>query len=209
MQIKLTRIEDLRFYEYISEIDRAEQVLRKRPDLTCKNRILNELEEQRMMIEKYSIDGEDYEVDSLWESYNELESEKIDEYYNEMASLYKSLYAIFENQTAKERKLNYSRYPKIQEMNWVVNVLKHSKGPSYQKLVDIDSKFIKEPVEFQGILPGTTAREILNLEYQDLIDFCNQARVAWMERLEEEQAEYLASKEEKATETTSEEESAK
>lgn len=194
MQIKITRIEDLRFYDYTSEIDRAEISLRKRrPDLECKNRILGEIAQQKMMIENCT-EAEDYEIDSMWESFKEFESEKIDEYYNEMASEYKSLYAIFENQTAQEPKLDFSKYPKIQEMNWVVNVLKHSKGPSYQKLVDLNSKFVEEPVEFQGILPGTTAREILNLEFQDLIDFCNQARAAWVDRLEEEQEAFRKAK---------------
>ncbi len=206
MQIKITKVEDLRFYDYASEIDRAEIDLRKRrPDLECKNRIMNEIREQEMMIEKYAVDAEDYEIDSLWDSFREFESEKIDEYYNEMASEYKSIYAIFENQTAQEPRLDFTKYPKIQEMNWVVNVLKHSKGPSYQNLVNMDSKFVKEPVEFKGILPGTTAREILNLEFEDIIDFCNQARIAWSDRLKEEQDAFYAAKAKETEEESSKE----
>lgn len=193
MQIKITKVEDLRFYDYASEIDRAEIDLRKRrPDLECKNRIMNEIREQEMMIEKYSLDADECEdIDALWDSLEEFESEKIDEYYNEMTSYFKTLYAIFENQTAREtRRLDFDRYPKIKEMNWAVNVMKHCKGNSYQNLVDSGSKFVQPPVEFPGILERTTASEVLNLEYQDMIDFCQAVRTAWNDRLNEEQAEF-------------------
>lgn len=195
MKLKITRFEDMRLYDYIFEIDRYEQFLRRRPDLECKKRINEEIKQQEEMIEKYSAVGEPHEIDSLWEEFVVFESEKIDEYYNEMTSYFKTLYAIFENQTAREtRRLDFSRYPKIREMNWAVNVLKHAQGPSYQNLVDNGSKFVQEPVEFTGILRGTTASEILNLEFQDLIDFCNEARVAWADRLKEEQDEFEASR---------------
>lgn len=205
MEFKITRIEDLRFHDYMNEITRYEQVLRKRPDLACKKRIQDEINEQRQMLEKYSLDADECEdIDALWDSFEEFESEKIDEYYNEMTSYFKTLYAIFENQTAREtRRLDFDRYPKIKEMNWAVNVMKHCKGNSYQNLVNMDSKFVKEPVEFKGILPGTTAREILNLEFQDIIDFCNQARIAWSDRLKEEQDAFYAAKTKETEEESS------
>ena len=192
MEFNITRIEDLRFHDYMDEITRYEQVLRKRPDLVCKKRIQDEINEQRQMLEKYSLDANESEdIDALWESFEEFESEKIDEYYNEMTSYFKTLYAIFENQTAREtRRLDFDRYPKIKEMNWAVNVMKHCKGNSYQNLVNSGSKFVQPPVEFPGILERTTASEVLNLEYQDMIDFCQAVRTAWNERLNEEQAEF-------------------
>ena len=192
MEFRITRIEDLRFHDYMDEITRYEQVLRKRPDLVCKKRIQDEINEQRQMLEKYSLDANECEdIDALWESFEEFESEKIDEYYNEMTSYFKTLYAIFENQTAREtRRLDFDRYPKIKEMNWAVNVMKHCKGNSYQNLVDSGSKFVQPPVEFPGILERTTASEVLNLEYQDMIDFCQAVRTAWNDRLNEEQTEF-------------------
>ena len=158
------------------------------------------------MLEKYSLDADECEdIDALWESFEEFESEKIDEYYNEMTSYFKTLYAIFENQTAREtRRLDFDRYPKIKEMNWAVNVMKHCKGNSYQNLVDSGSKFVQPPVEFPGILERTTASEVLNLEYQDMIDFCQAVRTAWNDRLNEEQAEFR-----RAHSAETEEESAK
>lgn len=206
MEFKITRIEDLRFHDYMNEITRYEQVLRKRPDFACKKRIQDEINEQRQMLEKYSLDADECEdIDALWDSFEEFESEKIDEYYNEMTSYFKTLYAIFENQTAREtRRLDFDRYPKIKEMNWAVNVMKHCKGNSYQNLVDSGSKFVQPPVEFPGILERTTASEVLNLEYQDMIDFCQAVRTAWNDRLNEEQAEFR-----RAHSTETEEESAK
>ena len=102
------------------------------------------------MLEKYSLDADECEdIDALWDSFEEFESEKIDEYYNEMTSYFKTLYAIFENQTAREtRRLDFDRYPKIKEMNWAVNVMKHCKGNSYQILLILAQSLFSHQLSF-------------------------------------------------------------
>lgn len=128
--------------------------------------------------------------------------------YRKLCQYMQGLYAAFENQVAKycffakqmpaEMKLKKGidfkdKYPVIYETNHAVNVIKHGEGEtdkmsneknvdkdvSYKTLVEIGSKFVAKPTEFNIDEGPFTSYKILNIEYADLERFVDEAKRLW------------------------------
>lgn len=167
-------------------------------DLEDKRLIMEEIQaEHERVLDRLAQNPDD---ESCIDDFQEFEAEKIAEYFDVWAQRFQRAYAVFETQMAKfgkGRHFDYDHYTKIGAMNTVVNVLKHgTDGSSYQDLINKYPKFLDTPTEFMSILPdqpvsdvfarymmglvaSQTASEILNLEHSDLMDFFEEAKIAW------------------------------
>ena len=170
---------------YIDEIRRQQKIYARRPDLACKNRIMQEIAEKNAKFDSNIIFANEFEEDDLIEQYQESVSELMIEYFNELSAMFQKMYTIFENQVALETPFDLSKYPKIYEIKEVVNVLKHNDGRAYKGLKALNSKFVQPSTEFKNIIPSMCSQIILNIEDSDLEEFCNEVEKAWMDRFHE------------------------
>ncbi len=191
--------EDLMYHVFIKELKKQKEVVEKREDLVLKNRIIEEIkqENERVSALLQELDIPIEIQDGLISDFQEFEAEKIIEYYNAISATFQKAYAIFENQTAKTgTTIDFKKYSKIKEMNYAVNVLKHRRGNSYNKLQAMQSKYLDSPKELLSIDPQMPANvimdnisynysgEILNLEHEDLIEFFDEAAQVWADEID-------------------------
>lgn len=188
----------------INELDRTMDLYKERHDLKIKEDVKKELEKKLEWFEKEKQNAGDdnYYVDCLIDEYQEFETYQIFRHYNELSSYFQKVYARFENQIATYRefvenekkinanfsaveKIDFSKYPKVQEMNWAVNVMKHAKGPSLKSLEEKNSKYLDKPVEFENIDTRCVSEIILNIEFSDIKEFVDEAKTVWFDVYEQ------------------------
>lgn len=183
--------EDISLLRYIDEIKELEEFYNERRDLLVKEKvdlaIKGKSEWFDQMYNEIKSLGEDFDDSWLIDEYQEFASKESYKYYLELSSYFQKAYAVFENQIAESgKRIDFSKYPKVEQMNWAVNVLKHAKGKSYDNLIKANSKYIQPPVEFADIYPYYyTAGEILNLEFSDLTEFFKEVKTIWEDCLKE------------------------
>lgn len=169
------------YLSYVDEIRRQQKIYEKQ-NRAYRLFIEQEIAEQQSKFDNQIKDANDYEEASLIDDYQEEESLIMVGYYNELSSMFQKMYSIFENQVALESRFDLSMYPKINEVKDVVNVLKHNNGRSYNTLKAANSKFLEPSKEFSKIRFGCSSI-ILNIEYRDLEEFCDEVAKAWCDRL--------------------------
>lgn len=180
-----------RCIRFINEIKLQQKVYDEdRPDLRRKDKMINEIDRLGAEFDVDFKDADEFDKEYLIERYQHRVSELTLEYYRELSSMFKEIYTIFENQLAIDTseggpRLNLRTYQKISEFNSVVNVLKHGKGRSLDDLKRSQSKFIQSPREFTELNPWMTSTLVLNLEYRDITNFCNEVVELWKGRYEE------------------------
>lgn len=185
--------EDVILRGYIQEIEELEDFYNERRDLLVKEKVEKAIKAKNEWFDKayeeLKNSGEDFDDSIIIDDYQEFASKETYKYYLELSSYFQKAYAVFENQIAESgKRIDFSKYPKVEQMNWAVNVLKHAKGKSYDNLVRVNSKFVQKPVEFsemyQYYLP---TGEILNLEFSDLTDFLDEVKTIWQDCIKENQ----------------------
>lgn len=169
------------YLSYVDEIRRQQKIYEKQ-NRAYRLFVEQEIAEQQSKFDNQIKDANDYEEASLIDDYQEEESLIMVGYYNELSSMFQKMYSIFENQVALESRFDLSMYPKINEVKDVVNVLKHNNGRSYNTLKAANSKFLEPSKEFSKIRFGCSSI-ILNIEYRDLEEFCDEVAKAWCDRL--------------------------
>lgn len=187
--------EDLIYCDFIDELERQKVLIEQREDKKVKKSLATEIDKEWARVSDIIKDLEVYEQDMFIFEFQEFVAEKIIDYFNEVSEKFQKTYAIFENQIAKVGKgklFDFATYPIIEEMNNVVNVLKHGKdGRSYKALQTANSIFLNNPTEFLSLaldIPTNVIMQIieakysglmLNLEYCDLTKFLDEAVNAW------------------------------
>lgn len=171
------------YLSYVDEIRRQQKIYEKQ-NRAYKLFIEQEIAEQQTKFDNLIKNANDYEEASLIDDYQENVSLIMVGYYNELSSMFQKMYSIFENQVALESRFDLSKYPKINEVKDVVNVLKHNNGRSYNTLRSANSKFLEPSKEFSKITFGCSSI-ILNIEYRDLEEFCDEVVKAWCDRIKE------------------------
>lgn len=188
----------------IDELGRTMDFYKERHDLEIKKEIDKEIEKKLEWFEKekQNAGDDDYYVDCLIDEYQEFIANQRFRQYNELSSYFQKVYARFENQIATYRefvenvkkrnvnfsaveKIDFSKYTKVQEMNWAVNVMKHAKGPSLKNLQDCNSKYVQDPVEFKELSYGCFSDKILNIEFFDIEEFVDEAKTVWFDVYEQ------------------------
>lgn len=125
--------------------------------------------------------------------------------YDILCGYMQSLYAGFENQVATysadvkknpelrlNPKIDFTKYPCVNQTKNAVNVMKHGFGRSYNELEAENSKFLEKPVIFKGYPVYSRSSVILNIEYEDLEKFVKSAKQVWRDILSEHTANKLA-----------------
>lgn len=184
--------EDYVCLRFIEEINDQENVYKRRPDLVTKARILQEIEKAGKLVDaQLKLSDNELERQSLIDDYQEFEAKQWIEYYNDLTSCFQKIYAIFENQTSIGKKINFEEYPIIKTFNDVVNVTKHHYGRSLKALQDADSKFLHA----EGLFPPAThylySGILMNLDMQDLFDFCEEVKKAWYDVIKDQKEKRL------------------
>lgn len=171
------------FVSYINEICRLRQIYEKKDRLN-REFVENEIALKSKEFDSKIKDANEYEESDLIDDYQDYVNILMGDYYNELAAMFQRMYAIFENQVALESHFDLTKYPKIFEVKNAVNVLKHREGRSYNALKAAHSKFIEPSKQFENITSGCSSI-VLNIEFQDLLEFCDEAVKAWQDRLNE------------------------
>ena len=171
------------YTNFVSEIRRQQKIYEKQ-NRAYKMFIEQEIAEQQAKFDSLIKNADDYEEDSLIDDYQEEVSLIMVGYYNELSSMFQKMYSIFENQVALDSHFDLSKYPKINQVKDIVNVLKHNSGRSYNTLKAANSKFLEPSKEFSKIMYGCSSI-ILNIEYRDLEEFCDEVVKAWCDRIKE------------------------
>lgn len=195
--------------EFIKELDLTLSFFPESEYLRVKKMVDEEIQKKLMWFEDEKAkwwDDEIY-VEDLICQYQEFETLARYRQYNELSSYFQKIYARFETQIEKyasevskkndeDKKgkkvsikdvFDFSKYPIIGEMNSAVNVMKHSKGLSLEKLKETNSKFVQTPEEFENMFEGYVTDVILNLHYSDLEEFVDEAKRAWFDLKKENQ----------------------
>ena len=174
---------------YIEELRRQREVYSHRPDLAFKKEIMKQIDEKNKEFDQKMKLLNEFQEEDLIDQYQHDVSALLINYYNELSTMFQNIYTIFENQVALESHFDLNNYPKIKEFKEVVNVLKHNNGRAYNYLKSINSKYVLHTNEFVNIIPGMTSKIIMNIEYNDIEEFCNEVEKAWMDRYREYSAE--------------------
>lgn len=188
----------------IDELDRTMDFYKERHDLKVKEDVEKEIEKKSAWFEKEKAKAEDDQayIQNLVDEYQEFETYQRFRHYNELSSYFQKVYARFENQIAtykkfieeiKEKdsnfsaveKIDFSKYPKVNEMNLVVNVMKHAEGRSFNGLKECNSKYLDKPVEFEDINTNCVSDLILNIEFSDIEEFVDEAKTVWLDVCEQ------------------------
>lgn len=176
--------EDLQYTTFIDELQKQKQKYMARPDQIAKHQIETDIlfkeGETILAIQRLNAEDEAYFVDE----FQEYRSDKMMDYYHEISSYFQKAFAIFEVQISKSGcRIDFSKYPKINEVNQMVNVLKHGEGRSLERLKALNSKFLAEPVEFPNIWQEMYSTKVFNLEMTDLFEFFDEAILVWKDKI--------------------------
>ena len=196
--------EDYIISQYIDQLKNYKESLAEWKNLGVKERIQEEIktEEERVQ-EKIPEMSFDEQEEAICE-FQEFVIKQVVKYFDALSEKCQRAYAIFENQLAKggmkKSDLDRNEYPKVTEMNEVVNVLKHGKGNSYALLENAGSKYINVPTEILSVAPdmppqiildifdSTQSGVLLNLEYADITSFLDEAILVWSKKLDANKA---------------------
>ncbi len=200
----------------IDELDRTMDLYKERHDLKVKEDVEKEIEKKIAWFEEEKakvVDDEVY-LQDLIDQFQEFATYQRFRHYNELSSYFQKVYARFENQIAtykkfvkeiKEKDSNFSavekidflKYPKVNEMNLAVNVMKHAEGRSFNGLKESNSKYLEKPVEFEDINTNCVSDLILNIEFSDIEEFVKEAKTVWLDVYEQNKKLREESKKEK------------
>lgn len=211
--------EDFLVDGFVQELDLALSFFPESKYLNVKKFVDDEIKGKLAWFEEEKTKWWDDElyIEDLICQYQEFQTLALFQQYFELSSYFQKIYACFENQVEKyaeyllkekgeykkgkkvsiKNVIDFSKYPKINEMNLAVNVMKHSQGGSLEKLKEGKSKYVENPVEFCGMYPGYVTGEILNLQYSDLEKFVAEAKQAWVDIKKENQEKRTQSVSEK------------
>lgn len=210
---------DFMIQGFIDELDMTMDFYADRQDLKTKEFVDKQIEEKIKWFENEKakvVDDEVY-LQDLIDQFQEFATFQRFRQYNELSSYFQKVYARFENQiasfqnllTAKKKlnkecslsgRIDFSKYQKVQEFNWAVNVMKHAGGPSLKNLENCNSKYIQKPVEFSEMMDFYVSDKILNIEFSDIEEFIGEAKTVWKDIIKQNQDERQKKIEEKERE---------
>lgn len=181
---------------YIRELEEFKQACYDSADLKIIGKIKKKLKKEEAILKiRISAMNEENAEDEI-SNFNEFKNSQISKYYNILGAYFQKAYSIFESQTQaiqeghKEKVkppheyVDFSKYPIIDESNRMINVLKHRKGRSYNSLKESGSKFVDESEIFKSLKQSEYSTEVLNIEFDDIIKFLNEAQRVWQDVFE-------------------------
>lgn len=189
--------------ELIDEIEDYKIACYESEDLKSLSKIKNEIKEAEENLAKSTRNLTDEQIEFKIEEFKRFRKLSLTKYYNYISGFFQRAYSLFEGQVQtiqdkyniplnQQQKVgNYADFKNntdLSETNKAVNVVKHKKGDSYKKLLEINSKFL----EVSNILAELKkdkwfeySSAILNIEFNDIINFLNEVETFWFEKIKE------------------------
>lgn len=192
-------------YQYvlmIQDLGEFKEVCVESKDLDNLKNIKEDIKKKQTIFDQEVANTPDEEIEFAVESFNEYKNKQVTKYYHSLCAYFQRAYAIFENQVQYIQDfygvenpktpgdyIGFSKYPIINETNKVINVLKHRKGYSYNKLEESGSKYLGKSELFEDSNDSLNSSIILNIEKNDIINFLDEAQRVWSDKLKEYRAE--------------------
>lgn len=181
---------------YIKELEEFKQACLDSVDLKTISKIKKTIKKEEAILKiRISAMNEEDAEDAIC-SFNDFKNSQISKYYNVLGAYFQKAYSIFESQTQAIQEgykikvkppheyVDFSKYPIIDESNRMINVLKHRKGRSYNSLKESRSKFVDESEIFKSLKQSEYSTEVLNIEFNDIINFLSEAQRVWQDIFE-------------------------
>lgn len=192
-------------YQYvlmIQDLGEFKEVCVESKDLDNLKNIKEDIKIKQAIFDQEVANMPDEEIEFAVEDFKEYKNKQVTKYYHSLCAYFQRAYAIFENQVQYIQDfygvenpktpgdyIDFSKYPIINETNKAINVLKHRKGYSYNKLEESGSKYLDKSELFEDSNDSLNSSIILNIEKNDIIKFLDEAQRVWSDKLKSYRAE--------------------
>lgn len=186
--------------KFQGDLDRKLQIWSRVISYVIENDVVPEIAKLEKEYNKLGEQFEDkYKLKELYldEYQEEINDNKMIQ-YDILAGCMLKLYTSFENQMVIYKDIvkrmpesnlsptiDLKKYPCVDQTRKTANVIKHNIGRSYDQLENENSKFLDEPVIFDGYPVYESSDIILNIEKKDLDNFIKEAKQVWSDIIQE------------------------